>query len=253
MRIIFVPTRWESQAALRSLPDALPQPKWDVPAWRAGDLLVLEPGMGPRLSGAMLPLLDSLMPREVWLYGWCGGLVPELRVGDLVLADATILAEGDDALRRISHSPSEAVLAQTRSLAERLDRPLIVGPALTSDHVLVSVEQKQAGAASGAVAVEMEAGPLARWSVTRSVPFVHLRVVLDPLGSPLPPTPLPADDHGYISRHALFLHVMSHPGEWRSLWDLMQQMRRARRVMADVMAMLTDPGGPLAPGNAEGH
>jgi hypothetical protein len=117
---------------------------------------------------------------------------------------------------------------------------------LTSDQVLSSVAQKQAGGATGAVAVEMEAGPLARWTAERSVPFVHLRVVLDPLESALPPTELPADEHGYARSRAILFHVLTHPREWPALWRLMPQMRLARRVMAEVMAELARIDGPLA-------
>jgi hypothetical protein len=113
--------------------------------------------------------------------------------------------------------------------------------------VLSSVEQKRAAAASGAVAVEMEAGPLAQWATGRSVPFVHLRVVLDPVESALPATELPTDDHGYAQRSALLSHALTHPGEWPSLWRLFRQIRTARRVMTDVIRGLVRPGGPLGP------
>ena len=124
---------------------------------------------------------------------------------------------------------------------------MVVRPVLTSDEVLASVEQKQAGAATGAVAVEMEAGPLARWTIARSVQFVHLRVVLDPVASALPATPLPTDEHGHTPPHALLWHALTHPREWPALWGLMHQARTARRTMAVVIAALTRPGGPLAP------
>jgi purine-nucleoside phosphorylase len=185
---------------------------------------------------------------EVWLFGWCGGLVPDLSVGDLVLADATIFSEGaDEPETRLSHPPAEPLVAQVGRVAEELGLRLLVGPTLTSAQVLASSEQKRAGAATGAVAVEMEAGPLARWAVARSVPFVHLRVVLDPLVSPLPPTRLPTDEHGRAPRRALLVHALTHPREWPALWNLMRQARVARRTMVDVIRALTHPGGPLAP------
>jgi hypothetical protein len=120
-----------------------------------------------------------------------------------------------------------------------------VGPMLTSDHVLSSVDQKQNGAATGALAVEMEAGPLARWATGRSLPFVHLRVVLDPLESALPPTELPTDDHGYAQKGSLLSHALTHPREWSALWRLSIQIRTARRVMTDVIGALVRPDGPL--------
>jgi nucleoside phosphorylase len=247
MRVLIVPTRWETEAVLGVLSDAVPDPAWDVPAWHVGHLLVVEPGMGPGLAAALLPRLEMLEPQAVWLYGWCGGLTPDLGVGDLVLADATIFTGEDGLVARVSHPAPDSFLVEMRRLAQESGRRMVVGPALTSDHVLSSVEQKRAGAASGAVAVEMEAGPLAQWATGRSLPFAHLRIVLDPLESALPATELPTDDHGYAQRWALLSHVLTHPGEWPSLWRLFRQIRTARRVMTDVVGALARPGGPLGP------
>lgn len=245
MFVLIVPTRWETKATLRSLPGAAPDPTWDVPAWHVGDLLIVEPGMGPDLAAAVLPRLEMLEIQSVWLFGWCGGLRPELGAGDLALADATISMREDDPKTWISHPAPGSLIEEVRRLAHKLGRRMVVGPVLTSDHVLSSVEQKQAGAVTGAVAVEMEAGPLAHWATGRSLPFVHLRVVLDPLESALPPTEFPTDDHGYAPRRDLLFHALTHPGEWPALWRLSKQIRIARRVMTEVIGALARPGGPL--------
>lgn len=245
MLALIIPTRWETKAALRSLPAAVPDPEWDVPAWRVGDLLMVEPGMGPDLTAAVLPHLETLEIQSVWLFGWCGGLSPDLGAGDLVLADAAISMGKDGLTTRILHSAPDSLIEEVRHLAHRLGRRMVVGPVLTSAYVLSSVEQKQAGAATGAVAVEMEAGPLAHWATGRFLPFVHLRVVLDPLESALPPTEFPTDDHGYAQKGALLSHALTHPGEWPALWRLSRQIRTARRVMTEVIGALARPGGPL--------
>lgn len=230
---------------LRALPDAVPEPGWSIPAWRVGDLLLVEPGLGPELTTVLLPRIELLEPQEVWLFGWCGGLAPELVVGDLVLADATILA--DEPATRLSHPSAESLVAQVRRLAEELHLRLLVGPVLTSARVLATSEQKQAGAATGAVAVEMEAGPLARWATARAVRFVHLRVVLDPLTSPLPEVDTPSDAHGNILPLKMLLYVLTHPSEFLALCRLMWQANAARRTMTDVITVLARPGGLLTP------
>ena len=245
MNVIVIPTRMESQAVLEALPGVVPEPGWEVPAWRRGDLLLVEPGLGPELTAALPPRIEPLKPQAVWLFGWCGGLAPELGIGDLVLADATIFAGEPPA--QIPHPPAGSLVAQMRRISEELGVRLLVGPALTSSQVLASSEQKRAGATTGAVAVEMEAGPLARWAVARSVRFVHLRVVLDPLTSPLPVIDLPTDTHGSVPPLKMLLHVLTHPSELPALCRLMRQAGVARRAMADVIAALVRPGGPLAP------
>lgn len=197
---------------------------------------------------ALLPRIKPLEPQAVWLFGWCGGLVPDLTVGDLVLADATIFAEGaGEPTTWLPHPPPDPLTTQMRHLAEKLGLRMVVGPVLTSNKILASVEQKRAGAATGAVAAEMEAGPLAHWVVAQGVRFVHLRVVLDPVASALPATCLPTDEHGDAPTHAFILHALTHPHEWPALWNLVRQAHTARRVMVDVITALARFGGPLAP------
>jgi len=234
-RVLITPTRWESRAVLKSLPGALPEPGWDVPAWRVGDLLLVEPGMGPESAETLLPHVEPLELQAMWIFGWCGGLMPELTVGDLVLADGTIFSDRvGGPVTRLPHPPPAPLVAQVRRLAEALGLRMVVGPVLTSDKVLATVEQKRIGASTGAVAVEMEAGPLARWAVARGVRFVHLRVVLDPVTSVLPSLCSPTDEHSDAPPHALLLHTLTHPCEWSALWTLIRQARAARRAMEDV-------------------
>ena len=229
---------------LKALPGAQPAPGWDVPAWRVGSLLVVEPGMGADLAAAVLPGLDAQGVSALWLYGWCGGLSPELDAGDMALADATVWHDAREA--PIRHPPPDALQAQVRRLAEKLGLRLVVGAVLTSDRVLASVADKQAGAAAGAVAVEMEAGPLARWAVERDVPFVHLRVVIDPAGSALPVIHSPADSHRRAPAYALVWHMLTHVRQWPAFWRLVRQARTAQKAMTQVIAALTGPDGPLS-------
>jgi hypothetical protein len=116
---------------------------------------------------------------------------------------------------------------------------------LTSDRVLASVADKRAGAAMGAVAVEMEAGPLARWAAAHSVPFFHLRVVLDPAASALPKTRLPTDDQGRRPARVLLWHALTHPCQWPAFWRLFQQASTTQKAMTRVIAALAGPGNPL--------
>ena len=254
MRVLVIPTRTEREALLQALPAPLPLSGWGAPAWAApgeagGNLLVLECGMGPARAEALWPELDRATPGALWLAGWCGGLRNDLRVGDLVLADAT-LSEAPGGMVRIDHPPPPALVAWLEAWAASHARQLVVAPALTSPRVLARAAEKRAAAATGAAAVEMEAAPLARWAAARGVPFCHLRVVLDPAGSDLPSEDLHggyeqedgAEDGGlgrYLWRAAW------RPRTWAAVWRLLAHARRARRTMAARGGALTAPGGPL--------
>ena len=228
---------------LKALPAARRALGWNVPAWHTDRLLIVESGMGSEKTAAILPRLDALSVETLWLFGWCGGLSPQLDVGDLVLAEATVLLDAPEAY--IDHSPPDALQEQLRRLAGELNLRLVVGPVLTSDRVLASVADKQAGAAMGAVGVEMEAGPLARWAAAHSVPFFHLRVVLDPVASALPKTRLPTDRQGRRPAHVLLWHALTHPRQWPAFWRLFRQVDTTQKTMTRVIAALAGPGNPL--------
>jgi len=107
--------------------------------------------------------------------GFCGGLLPDLRFGDLVLADA------------VRHRGEEI-----RIDADLLDRARAalggrarVG-ACESIPFVADLAAKQGLGDSGAATIDMESGPLARWATRREVPFLALRVVLDAVDDDLP-------------------------------------------------------------------
>jgi nucleoside phosphorylase len=206
-----------------------------------GKLLVLQVGMGPEQVLAALPTIDQAEPQEIWLLGVCGALVADLRAGDLVLSDATWVPNPTYAeLERMPHCAPDRTVSQLRDLAYKQQRQLVIGPLLTSDRVLAAVEEKRAAAATGALAVEMEAGPLARWARDHSVPFSHLRIVLDPLDSALPRARDAQNEPGLA-------RIIVDPTQWPALWRLVGHVRAARRALAQSVAALTHSSGPFGP------
>jgi nucleoside phosphorylase len=316
-QVLVIPTRIERRALLRALPGLVPLPGWAAPAWRADKLLALECGMGPERAAALLPALERAAPAALWLVGWCGGLCDELRVGDVVLADATLSGTGADEVR-IDHPPPQELIdwlgtwarsqgrahrnvahrnvahrsgahrnveywnaphqnaayksaghedtahrnagrqdTARRSAAHRSaahsgaaqqGRRLVVGPVLTSPRVLERAAEKRAAGAGGAAAVEMEAAPLAHWAAERGVPFRHVRVVLDPMSSDLPPEELHGHDALGEESGGYGWRAIWRPRTWPAVWRLMRQVWRARRILASLGEALTGPGGPLEVG-----
>ncbi|MBN1640381.1 MAG: hypothetical protein JXA09_04025 [Anaerolineae bacterium] len=255
MRALVVPTRREREAVLRALPGAVPVAAPHGRAWRAGNLLIVEPGMGPQCAAAVLPALAQALdgagnapPGALWLLGWCGGLQPDLGVADVVLADATLAA--DATVAAVTHPPPAEVVAWARRAAAGQGRRLVVGPVLTSPVVLATAAHKRAAARTGAVAVEMEAGPLAAWAAAHGAPFVHLRVVLDPAPSDLPTHELRRGRKGAGQEgDALLRRALLRPRAWPAVWRLLRQVRVAGRAIATLAAAAVAPDGPLSIGS----
>jgi len=106
--------------------------------------------------------------------GMCGAADPTLCPGDLVLAD------------RVFHRGEEIVISPELLHRIRHGIPgLRVGAAASCETIAGSAQKRGAGEA-GALTVDMESGPLARWANEHGVDFLVIRAVLDRVDEQLP-------------------------------------------------------------------
>ncbi|WP_326834478.1 4-hydroxy-3-methylbut-2-enyl diphosphate reductase [Amycolatopsis rhabdoformis] len=137
-------------------------------ALRGAGLPAVRTGMGPRRAAATAARLPA-GPRIVAGIG--GGLAPQVRPGDVVVADEVRGPDGAVAV------PSAPLLA---GALRRLGLTVHVGPVLGVDHVVGERERAEL-AASGALAVDMESHRLA----APGQPFAVARSIVDTVGAPL--------------------------------------------------------------------
>jgi adenosylhomocysteine nucleosidase len=111
--------------------------------------------------------------------------------------------------------------------------------------VAASKEEKRALARPGVLAVDMESYPAARAAAEAGVPWLALRVIVDPLGSSLPP--FTRDPHrGYLG--PALRYALSSP---RAVVDLVQLARRAWRAGTSLEEALRRLGPAFA--SVEAH
>jgi adenosylhomocysteine nucleosidase len=142
---------------------------------RGRSVAVVIGGPGSRAARrATQALLDGHRPRYVVSAGLAGGLDPELRPGDLVLADRV----GDAAGRWLSLDLR----------CEPADSPAVrVGRLLSVDRVVCLSQEKRAlGQEHQALAVDMETFAVAETCRTAGVPLVAVRVICDAADEDLP-------------------------------------------------------------------
>jgi len=146
---------------------------------RRPGVCVVRTAIGER-SRTTLEGLDSEMsePSHIIAAGFSGGIDPRIRRGDLFLA-RSVRHQGEE----IHIDPELLGRAQAALSAGSAD--LHVGLCESADHVLGS-DEKRTLAEDGLAAVDMESGPIGRWAAERGIPFLALRVVLDPAESDLP-------------------------------------------------------------------
>ncbi len=146
---------------------------------RRPDLRLVRTAVGEDSRQSMEQLGDGVKDASLLIAaGFCGGIDPRLGRGHLCLAK-TIRHRSDE----IPVDPS--LLQRSQDALSGASAALHVGIVESADRVL-DPAAKLALAADGATTVDMESGPLARWAGEHEIPFLALRVVLDPAGEDLP-------------------------------------------------------------------
>jgi adenosylhomocysteine nucleosidase len=198
--IVVTPTLAEYQAVRRSVASRVAD----------GVVEILMCGIGPERAAALGRRLDETgkLPASLALLGVAGGLDPALAAGDVILANAAWDEEG----RR---APCTVISLSGAT----------VGPILTVRRALYTPAEKAAGRNTGALAVEMEAYPLAAWAAERGLPFVHARLILDPFDEPLPDLGDALDEYGRLRPTGLLRHLLAHPAHVASLTRLNSQIQ----------------------------
>jgi len=176
-------------------------------------------GIGPRRSAALCAELErGARPRGLALLGWAGGLRDDLAVGDIVIAERALAAGRSDV----------DCLAPALPGLARVHR----GPVLTADHVVAAPAAKRAAAACGALAVEMEAYPLAAWAAQHEAPFVHGRVILDTADDALPALGGVLDGYGRLQIRPLWGALVRRPDLLGEFTRLALRLRGVNRRLA---------------------
>ncbi|MDJ0465677.1 1-hydroxy-2-methyl-2-butenyl 4-diphosphate reductase [Streptomyces sp. H27-C3] len=140
-----------------------------------GSVTVLRTGMGPKAAeAAVTRMLGGLQGRgtAVIASGFCAGLAPGMRPGDLIVAEETRDSRGSTACT------GHGLLAEALARAVP-GRTVHTGPLTGSDHVVRGVERAELRA-TGAIAVDMESAATL-WSALRAGPrpVAAVRVVVD--------------------------------------------------------------------------
>ena len=132
-------------------------------------------GMGPDRAGRWRPGADLARLQAAVITGLAGGLAPDARPGEVVVATEVRDDAGTLAL------PGAVALAGRLADA---GHPVRLGPIVTTSRLVGGAAERAALAAAGAIAVDMESAPLARTLGAR-VAVAVVRIVVDTPTTPL--------------------------------------------------------------------
>lgn len=152
-------------------------------------------------------------------FGVCAGLDPALVAGAIVVPERVLTLAGE-------------CFAADRALVAALGGAN-AGALLASDAIIGKrAEKARLFAATGAAALDMESGAVARAAVRCGIPFAVFRAVADPAARDLPPAAEAAfGAGGSIDYLRLIASLVANPGQIPALIALAREMRAAMRAL----------------------
>lgn len=227
----------ETRACLKAAESAEPRKIGGLKAFhcriRQHDLLLVESGMGLKnAASAAEALLGGFRPDLMISAGFCGGIAPELRVGDVAVSAGLCIVSGGVA----QHAPVEVAaharnfVARQSAAGARVFASLFAAtPTIMAKREIAPLLPPEAPCP----VVEMESAAVAIVAVENNIPFMGIRTVSDPadeeLGFSLEEF---TDRHLRIRPHKVALTILRKP------WILPQLVRLARnsRIAADSLS-----------------
>jgi adenosylhomocysteine nucleosidase len=204
----------------------------DCARWRDG--WVALSGMGPHNAMRAAERLLACGVARLANWGVAGALDATLSAGDVLIADR---------IRYTSEDPGFATDADANErLAAALSTALHVrrGALWSTPQPVATPSEKHALAErSGAIAVDMEAAPVAAVALRAKLPFVAVKAICDPAARELPAgivRALEGADEGWSLRMVAAI-AFGGPGTWRAASALSRDYRRARRSLATAAAL----------------
>jgi hypothetical protein len=184
---------------------------------RTSTAVVVATGVG----GGAAAAIERHHPGLAISCGFAGAVTDTLRTGDLVLATAVHDDTGD------------VVAADPRRVTAARDQlagvGVVTGELASASAVATTRDAKHALARTGAIAVDLESWAVARAAARAGIPWLALRVVLDPLALDLPA--FVAEPRASYVMPAL-RHALRGPRAALGLVDLARRARIAARALA---------------------
>jgi adenosylhomocysteine nucleosidase len=186
-------------------------------------------GAGPKLASRATEVairavkgaeLSSSQLEAVVSTGYCGGLDPALRLGEIIVADAVLDAATQEQF------PCGAVAGIS-----------LLGLVLSQDRIAVdAVEKGRLFRESGAVAVEMEAAGVAARSKRAGLPFYCIKVISDTATESFAlDLNRMRGTEGRVARGKIIMHALARPNLVPGLFRLKRRAEEAAKVLGEFL------------------
>ncbi len=185
-------------------------------------LAVVQSGMGfANARRATQALVDAHTPKWVLSVGFSGALLPEMKVGDLVMANSIVDTHGHE-------------IKVDLKISEEPQNGIYVGRLVNTDEIVRTVaEKKQLAETHAAIAVDLESLAVAQVCRETKTPFLAVRVMSDDLSADLPPEVLSViGSTGAVRVGSAIGSLWKRPGSIKDLWRLRESAHQAAKRLA---------------------
>lgn len=185
-------------------------------------IVVAESGVGfARARKASRALIDAHQPKWILSSGFSGALVPDMKIGQIVMANEIVDQHGQQTAINLSLESDE-------------ENGLYVGRILTADELVRTVEEKrQLHEKFAAIAVDMESLAVAQVAAESKIGFMAVRVISDDMSADLPSEVLSIiGDTGAVRLGAALTSIVKRPGSFKDMLNLRSNAQAAAKNLA---------------------
>jgi adenosylhomocysteine nucleosidase len=194
-------------------------------------ILVAANGAGPKLAAQAVEValravsaaeLSSSKLEGVVSTGFCGALDPALRECQVIIGTSVVDSTSKNTFECAPISPDQDDVA--------------TGPVLSQDRIAGTAREKHALQASGAIAVDMEAGGVASRTKRAGLPFYCIKVVSDRADESFEfDLNTMRTSEGRIARGKIIVNTLRHPGLLPGLYRLKRRSADAAKALGEFL------------------
>jgi len=197
------------------------------------EIILMYSGAGAENARKAAELLVSKGATQLMSWGCAAALSPDLKMGDLVLADSLLNSDGlEMPVNATWHQHAKTVLGS---------KVAVYKGALFNSHALVSTagEKQAIYAKTGAMVLDMESGAIAEVAQHYALPFLAIRAIADPASMDLPVAVSKAlNENGEVEIFKIIASLVFNPKEIPHLIQLGQYFQLAKRTLSTVAKQL---------------
>jgi len=227
----------EELNTLKTLPNALWEP--NLPRGKfvflTDDVLLIHSGAGAENARKAAELAVSKGATQLMSWGCAAALSPNLKMGDLVLAESLMDENGDEiSVHPIWHQHAKTVLESQITTYK--------GALIASNSIVSTAQAKEnLHAKTGAIALDMESYAIAKVAQHYALPFLAIRAIADPASMDLPNALENAlNDNGEVAVSRILKSLVLNPKELPHLIQIGQYFQIAKKTLSNVARQLPD-------------